>query len=393
LTGATLDFFKSREIVKVDDYIPYYIASMGCHILNIINRTKRTIYTRYGTTPDLRLNMFFVGPPGFSKSFFCDILFDEAFGVASKFPNREVAYMTLPGLIGTVTGKDEDGNPIIEHGVAEKYKDAIIWCEEFTSVSEIMKTEHSAGMSGLLLMLTDNGKVSRDMRFGSLSYQSYATCLLGTQTERLDLVSGLSRRFLFLDLNPTAKDIQAYNDAFDNAENIVPDMITTERLREGYIMLNTAPPNLNKIVLTDEYLKFRHSLPCIHIDKDALNRFAIGWNFMNTFRWDNQELYVEAPNEMRKLLLGALDMKYRILGELNYLAVEKMLGDGEWVEETEFKWRLVQIGIGYRDASMRIDQMISIGLLRRKFDKGARGRPKRYIQFVGSGDNEEVQNG
>jgi len=389
LTGDTLDYFKSRHIIRIDEFMPYYMASMGCHVLNLYNRTKRTIYTRTGTVPDLRLNMFFVGPPGFSKSFFCDILFDETFGVASKFPNREVAYLTLPGLIGTVSGKDEAGEPIIEHGVAETHKQSIIWCEEFTSISEVMKTEHSAGMSGLLLMLTDNGKVSRDMRFGTLSYQSYSTILLGTQTERLDLVSGLSRRFLFLDLNPSNSDIAAYNAAWEVGEEVKPDFIKIEKLREGYLMLNSAPPNLNKIVLTDEYLKFRRSMPAIHIDKDSLNRFAIGWNFMNNFHWRNTELLVEAPTEMQRHMLHALEMKYSILGELNFLALEKMLSHGDWVEETEFKWKLVQLGMGYRTGSERIDQMVGLGLLQRKFEKGVRGRPKRWIKYARKKDTDE----
>jgi len=393
LTKETMDYFKSLQIVRVDEFIPYYHASLGCHILNLYNRNKNTIYVRTGMIPDLRLNLFFVGPPGFSKSFFCNIHFDPRFGAASKFPNKEVAYLTLPALVGTVSGKDQQGNPIIETGAAELYKEHIIWCEEFTSISEVMKVEHSAGMAGMLLMLTDNGKVLRGMRYGEIEYQSYATLMLGTQTERLDLASGLARRFLFLDLNPTSKDIVDYNRAWEAGEGISPNFKALTRLNEGYLMMAAGPPNLKHIRLTNDYLRFRSNLPCIHIDKEILNRLAIGWNFMNRFHWNDSELVVEAPSELRALVLRALEMKYRILGELNFLAIEKLMEGGEWYGLTDIKWSMVkQLGIPYSDASKRIAQMLDIGLLaERPRKRTGPGRPGREVQLARRATDEEEE--
>ena len=110
---------------------------------------------------------------------------------------------------------------------------------------------------------------------------------------------------------------------------------------------------------------------------------------MNNFHWRNTELLVEAPTEMQRHMLHALEMKYSILGELNFLALEKMLSHGDWVEETEFKWKLVQLGMGYRTGSERIDQMVGLGLLQRKFEKGVRGRPKRWIKYARKKDTDE----
>jgi hypothetical protein len=385
LTAETLDYFKSLHIVRVDEFVPYYHAAFGCHVLNLMNRRREhPLYARTGSIPDLRLNIFFVGPPGFSKSYFCDIHFDNSFGVAPSFPNREVSYMTLPGLIGSVYGKDDDGNVLKEQGVAETFKEHIIWCEEFTSISEVMKAEHSAGMSGLLLQLTDNGKVSRDMKFGHLEYQSFATLFLGTQTERLDLISGLSRRFLFLDLNPDAKDIQDYNKAWEEGEGIEPDWKTITNLREGWAMVAAGPPNLSHIALTPEYLKFRESLPIIHIDKDVLNRLAIGWNLVNTFKWNDKVLEVAIPTELQRLIFSAIEMKYSILGQTKYLAINKILADGAWHPTTEITWKLVELGVGsYSAASARIREMLALRLLEQRQEKQeGPGRPRMVLRLV-----------
>lgn len=230
-------------------------------------------------------------------------------------------------------------------------------------------------------MLTDNGKVSRNMKYGRIEYQSNATLLLGTQTERLEWISGMSRRFLFLDLNPTLKDMTDYNEAWELGEGIGPDRSKLNKLREGWAMLSTLPPNLIHIELTKEYLDFRAKLPVPHTDKDILNRLAIGWNFMNNFKWEDKVLEVGAPPELQRLVFTAIEMKYRIMGETGFLTIEKVLGDGKWHSLTETTWDLVKLGIGnYSRASARLREMISLGLIEIRLDKTT-DRPRKLLRL------------
>ena len=92
LYDRIINYLKSRGLVLVEEYIPYYLCSIGCHIANLLNHrchkgcdhegcrwhrlrlngpdSKGDFYHRFGNLVNTRLHILLVAPPGFSKSFF-----------------------------------------------------------------------------------------------------------------------------------------------------------------------------------------------------------------------------------------------------------------------------------------------------------------------------------
>ncbi len=57
---------KERGCAYVDRFPPYYIASTGCHLFNLMNQ-QREVLIEGGRVRDTRLHVIFCSPPGFSK--------------------------------------------------------------------------------------------------------------------------------------------------------------------------------------------------------------------------------------------------------------------------------------------------------------------------------------
>ena len=389
MTRELYDYFISMGIVRIEEFMPYFVASMGAHQLNILNRkAKKPFYARFGVIPDLRCHMFLVGPPGYGKSFFCDILYDDAFGAAwgnrVGFPNHEIGYVNLASLIGRIAGKDDEGNPILDRGIADEYSEAIIWAEEFSGIREVMGVEYSAGLSDAFLKLCDNGKVERAMANGRFSYQSHSTMWLGTQTERLDLPSGLSRRFLFLDLNVTKEEAKEYTKAWHAARNRFPDWEKLKRFRKGFARLSGGLPALESVTFSEDYIKFLKGLDTPHINLDIIERLAMGWNLMSTYSFGDTDLVVQAPPKLKRLIIRALEMKYKLLGHQEFVGILRWLSNlpkeshminGKQVmigcmKETELKQSVAQgQGIPYKEIGPRIQAMDRNGLVIRWQEK------------------------
>ncbi len=362
MTRELYDYFISMGIVRIEEFMPYFVASMGAHQLNILNRSgRKPFYARFGVIPDLRCHMFMVGPPGYGKSFFCDILYDKAFGAAygdgEGFPNHEIGYVNLASLIGRIAGKDDKGKPILDRGLADEFSEAVIWAEEFSGIREVMGVEYSAGLSDAFLKLCDNGQVERAMANGRFAYQSHSTMWLGTQTERLDLPSGLSRRFLFLDLNVTKEEAKAYTTAWHASRNRFPDWERLKKFRKGFARLAGGLPALESVSFSEDYIKFLKGLETPHINLDIVERFAMGWNLMTTYTFGDSELVVHAPPILKRLILRALEMKYKLLGHQEFVGILRYLSNLPKAPHT-IQGKVVQIG-AMRETQLK--QEISMG--------------------------------
>ncbi|MGV9142257.1 MAG: hypothetical protein ACOC1X_04900, partial [Promethearchaeota archaeon] len=62
-------YFSDCNIALADKFAPYYCSSIACHMANLENQ-RREFYIRQGSRVNMRLHMFFIAPPGFSKSLF-----------------------------------------------------------------------------------------------------------------------------------------------------------------------------------------------------------------------------------------------------------------------------------------------------------------------------------
>lgn len=385
--SETLDYFERLGIYHVRDIIPYYLCSFGAHVANLANKQpgrSKVFYTRAGTVPDLRLHLYLVGPPGFGRSFFSRLFFaggmkadpkdKTSTGIATTFDNYELGNITsIAPVIGSLiaAGKDDEGKYKFKEqkGLAKLYPYHILWAEEFGSIRDTMRSQMGVGLLDAFLKLLDDGEAERNMLGGRIEVKCFSTFWLGTQTERIDMPSGLARRGLFVDTIPSMKDIQAYNDAWENTENIKPEWDTINELRSQYKTLFQKFRIKGQLRFSSKYLKYRRSLRIVHTDKEILNRLAIGYAVMNNYEQDNGgSLTVDLTPELKDLIERAIVMKFSVLGQTGYQQIIEFIKEKDW-ELHELVLQCVAMHMSYKNGRQKIQELKKMGVLKFKLTK------------------------
>ena len=91
LGGDVLALLRLKGVRKADTYAPFFLASIGSHIVNLRNRGDLTawdestgthpMFMRHGLLPDLRSHLLHVAPPGWGKTFYIKQFTDSRFGI------------------------------------------------------------------------------------------------------------------------------------------------------------------------------------------------------------------------------------------------------------------------------------------------------------------------
>ena len=175
-----IEYLHTASLAYSERFIPYFICSIGCHLINLENE-KREIYYEQRKKPDLRLPVIMVAPPGFGKSTFLKMLLKEPYGVFAKSGLKTTfeGYLTEAGWVGTKRmGK---GGSVEEvKGLAEEMSDGIVGMEEFSAVTRAMKQEHSIGLDQAVLQTLDGGDVYKRLAAGPIAYHTAITLLAGS---------------------------------------------------------------------------------------------------------------------------------------------------------------------------------------------------------------------
>lgn len=404
LYDSILQYLKSVGLVLVDEYIPYYICSIGAHIVNILNkecggckvtditcgyyppplsisnekskvkikRKPSSFYCRFGNVADCRLHIMMVSPPGYFKSLSQRIFLDAGFGLVSKaLKCKREGYVTEAGFIGTIQ-KTKDGNVQIEYGDAHHYCNGILGFEEFSSVLLTSKQEHSIQFINQLLMVLDNGYVCKRLGAGSLAYNTKVTVWGATQTKRLNLTCGLGRRFLILHLTPTQEIEDEFTKAYDKGEGITPDkkIISSIQSKMSNLICNTV---ITGIQFTDEYKQFRNDMGLLHYELELFDRLAIGYHLMRYHNGINGILRIDIDDDLGDLMIRAQQMRDDVLvrdpSANNTDAIKEWLGNKKLPITEVAKSLSKALGIDYKTASNCIKGMVNRGELGQEMKK------------------------
>jgi hypothetical protein len=138
----TLDYAGDCGILYHDVHLPYYVSSIGAHIVNQQNKAKR-FFGHTGENADLRLHTLMVAPPGYSKTLFQQFLFNRESGLIAEpvFPSADITGTTEAGLVGSVDSKGK-----LLKGSAEKAAAGFIYTDELSSVLNQTDTSHSKNL-------------------------------------------------------------------------------------------------------------------------------------------------------------------------------------------------------------------------------------------------------
>tara|TARA_R100001015_G_scaffold18999_2_gene14024 strand:+ start:9475 stop:10761 length:1287 start_codon:yes stop_codon:yes gene_type:complete len=343
-------YVNRNHYVDVDDKIPVFLCSIGTHIFNGLNKCgtcpfiptgeegafaidscilrhdKAPLYTPMSHIADTRLHILMRGMKGSGKSVLINLFLAPGTGLLNNPLNADIGMafrtdigansITEAGMFGSV---NEEGE-IMGRPLAREMCGGFLGFEEFSSLVDAGRKDHSIDMTNQLLTSTDNGRVRKAMRAGWVQYTTRFTLWAGTQPGRFEMESGMDRRFFIIDINMNPKKemqfkkAQAKQASMTNAERAelaglaieIKDFFT-ERTME--VIMN--PPTG---VRFDEALNEWLYKPEVRShEADLFRRLALGYTIMSPDYEGGDLLFVKMTDELRQILDSSLEMRRGVM--------------------------------------------------------------------------------
>lgn len=349
---ATQDFCDGNHLIDVADKVPIFICSIGAHIFNAINKCSSCdfdpakvegedgfviehcplrhdnspIYTPMSQLADTRVHILVRGDKGSGKSVLIKMFLAENTGLLY---NKEaftggIGFRTMTGpnsvtesgLFGSV---QEDGT-IAGRPLARELCGGFLGFEEFSSLTDAMRKDHSVDMKNQLLTSTDNGRVMKALKAGWVRYNTRYTIWAGTQPGRFEMASGLDRRFFILDIDMSPdkehifKKAQARQSEMDGKERLTLaelSMGINEWVKSRMFNAMLDPPTG---VCFDDALTDWIQQPAVRsFEADLFRRLAIGYTMMKPEYEGGKILNVMLDDELLKYLDDSLKMRRNVM--------------------------------------------------------------------------------
>ena len=349
----TLEFAERNYYIDIADKLPIFLCSIGSHIFNAINKCSRCdfdpesplvdeetdftivncplrhsnlpVYTPHSRLADTRIHIMLRGPKGSGKSILILMFLAEGAGLLENSnSDMGVGFRTMlgpnsvteAGMFGSV---DDEGN-IMGRPLARELCGGFLGFEEFSSMSDASKKDHSMDMKNQLLTSLDNGRVQKSMRAGWVTYTTRYTVWAGTQPARFELDSGLDRRFFIIDIDMTPQKERLYKQAQHRASNMaVDERVALANLGieiKNWIRnrMDTAIANPPSGVIFDDDIGDWLDHPTVRsFESDLFRRLAIGYHMMQPDYHGGLPLLVTLDDRLKALLDQSLAMRRNVM--------------------------------------------------------------------------------
>jgi hypothetical protein len=422
----TIDFAKRNHFVDIEDKVPIFLCSIGGHIFNAINKCSRCdfdpdsplvdeetdfviencplrhdnipIYTPMTQVADTRIHILMRGPKGSGKSVLILMFLAEGTGLIHN-NNSDLGEgfrtmmgpnsITEAGLFGSV---NEEGD-IMGRPIAREMCGGFLGFEEFSSMSDASKKDHSMDMKNQLLTSLDNGRVQKAMRAGWVQYTTRYTCWAGTQPARFELDSGLDRRFFIIDIEMTPEKERLYK----KAQHAQSNMTTAERLELANLNIEIKDWIRNRmreaianpptgIIFDDDVAEWLDQPQVRGFEANLFRKLCIGYAMMKPEYHGGGPLIIRLDDTLRTILDQSLAMRREVMDE-NL----KLIKDMYWMQEVK-RSALVQaivkaLSVDYPTAKRWIIENLQDQewYHEKKVKPSGRGRPGVYCCF-GTGE-------
>ena len=351
----TIEFAKRNHFVDIDDKIPIFLCSVGGHIFNAINKCSRCdfdpdsplvdeesdfiiencplrhdnipIYTPMTQIADTRIHILMRGAKGSGKSVLILMFLAEGTGlIHSNNADLGEGFRTMmgpnsiteAGLFGSV---NEDGE-IMGRPIAREMCGGFLGFEEFSSMSDASKKDHSMDMKNQLLTSLDNGRVQKAMRAGWVQYTTRYTCWAGTQPARVELDSGLDRRFFIIDIEMTPEKEREYK----VAQHAQANMTTAERLELANLNIEIKEWIRNRmrqavanpptgIIFDDDVAAWIERPDVRSFEANLFRKLCIGYAMMKPEYHGGGPLIIRLDDTLRTILNQSLAMRREVMDE------------------------------------------------------------------------------
>jgi len=344
------EYVKRNHFVDVEDKVPVFLCSIGTHIFNglnqcgtcpfeptdeegafaidscILRHSNRPIYTPMSHVADTRLHILMRGIKGSGKSILINLFLSPKTGLLSSPENADIGMafrtdigansITEAGMFGSV---DEDGN-IMGRPLAREMCGGFLGFEEFSSLTDAGKKDHSTDMTNQLLTSTDNGRVKKVMRSGWVEYTTRYTLWAGTQPARFELESGMDRRFFVIDIEMTPEKELKYKMAQAKQASMLPHeraelVHMAEKMRDFFterameVIMN--PPV--GLYFDDEFNEWLYSPDVRSHEADLFRRLALGYAIMSPNYKGGGILKINMTDQLREILDRCLQMRRNVM--------------------------------------------------------------------------------
>jgi len=330
-----------RKISYVRKFFPFYIASLGCHVFNIMNQGKQ-IYVEGGTVPNTRLHLLFVAFPGFGKSFFLKqwLKGHNSLLEGTSVPVTFEGSQTDAGFIGTAHF-NEQGKPEIKEGLCKQEKSSIVGIEEFSAITNSFKQTYNVGLDTSLLTSLDSGDVVKRLGAGRVSYHTDLTLWAGVQPARYDLSSGFSRRFAFLAYYPTLRDIQRYRESRRAMKGIG---VSESHIKSLKLAIDQRVGEIHKFVkrvyFGQDFYRELNKMDIMHYEDELYERIGLGYTLMSQDRLEDT-VEVRLTPELKRIIQLEYEMKNEVKKTSDTSIIWNLIRDEKKVRE----WRVENISM------------------------------------------------
>ena len=376
-----LNELNSRNIAHVDIYPPFYICSVGAHMLNLVNNRKK-IWTEGGLATNTRLHILLVTPPGFGKSFWLrqfmkgDTSILAGSGVLTTFEGL----LSEAGLVGTIKF-DDKGKEVKKEGLCEEESTSIIGIEEFAGITKAFQANYNTGLDNALLTALDTGDVIKRLAAGPIKTHTDFTMWTGTQPARYDMASGLARRFIFLFFVPNSEDIQEFKIKRRQALNVRSNYANLKELKTAIrARFQEIRNDLTGIEIDKTFYDLMDNFGIIHYEEPLYERIAIGYWLMKSKKVRGV-LNVTVDTELRRLIKLQFTYRNQLKRGAELAQVWQLIQKEKKMPESMLIGRLLDFSMDYEDAKKIIVKLIGL-----KWIKKARDNAGKY-----TGDIEVIR--
>lgn len=358
LYNETLEILRARKYIKADLILPTYICSIGAHMFNYVNKSKK-ILTDNDDIQDYRTHVFMVTIPGFGKTFLKNQFSSDYKGmlVNTSIPVGKVGSLTSAGFVGSVRTNSE-GEKVVTKGVLQRKHDHILISDEFHNVTSGGRSSHSSNLLDDLLLALDAGEMNKDQSAGGIEYKTNATVWGATQTKRFDLTSGLIRRFAFVVYMPDYNDAIKLRDSRETSKNLQTDLTRFLEYKLAMkVRYTEIKNNLKSVEFDPSYYKWIRSFFGFHHEDMIYEKILLGY-WMMKVKSIPENMVLTLNDEVKDIIKQQIKMRLEIQKGIKDPSIVEVLRQAKMLPKDDLIKFLLNFGVPEKGIERVLDVLI-----------------------------------
>jgi hypothetical protein len=312
----------------------------------------------------MRLHILFVAPPGFMKTWYIMMMGGDTWGIFRNagIDLRFEQSLTESGFVGTIQNVNGIGIPT--EGAAQTNKDGLMLIDEFSAITEAMKSQMNAQLATQLLAALDSGYVYKRLSGGKLEYKTNMTLWAGVQPERYDLSAGLGRRLCFLVFLPTKEDNVKLREAMHYARGMRPDTSKAEKIWQDIRRFKDQNTKVQKIEFGDDVYRKYTDLDLFSYETSYFDRILMGYHLAKFGPDTKMEIDIQ-DKDLVKIIDQEKTWRDDIAMGVDYVQMIKIIGRaGGSIDRMSLVKDCLMVGWNAQQVFNKVKEMQMYGLLK-----------------------------